>query len=281
MIWKCQDLNFDLQLRGEIMGILNVTPDSFSDGGAFTSPERALAHAGKMIQEGAAIIDVGGESTRPGAEEVSVSDELARTVNVIAELREQHPEIALSIDTSKPAVARACLESGARILNDVSGFADPEMAEAAAQSGAGIVVMHMQGSPRTMQKEPVYQDVVREIGEFFEERFADLTGRGIAPEQIVFDPGIGFGKTVAHNLALLRNLDQLTAANRPLLLGVSRKSFIGRLLGESDSMENRSWPTVALTAYAAEKGVPLHRVHEVKKNLHALRTVEAIQCVNA
>ena len=257
------------------MGILNVTPDSFSDGGKYSNVELAVSQAGAMIADGAAIIDIGGESTRPGAAEVSIADELVRTLPVIQQLVDKHPEICISIDTSKPEVARAAGEAGAKIINDVTGFRNEQMIHVAAELQMGAVVMHMQGSPRTMQKSPSYQEVVKDVKAFFADRFEAMTSVGVQPEAIVFDPGIGFGKKLEHNLELLRRIDELEIKARPILLGVSRKSFIGMLL-ESDQIEDRSWPTVAITAAATEKGVPLHRVHEVKPNVDALRMMEAI-----
>ena len=258
------------------MGILNVTPDSFSDGGKFDSLEKAISRAEKMIGEGAAIIDVGGESTRPGADEVSVEEEIRRTVPVIRELSKMFSETCFSIDTSKPAVAEKAISAGARIINDVTGFRAAEMQRVAAKTDAGAVVMHMRGTPRTMQKAPVYRDVVAEVKEFFARRFEEMTKAGIAENAIVFDPGIGFGKTLEHNLELLRKIDQLSIEGRPILLGVSRKSFISKLIG-SDDIGRRSAPTIGITAFAAEKGVPLHRVHEVKGNFESLRMTEAIK----
>jgi dihydropteroate synthase len=275
MWWKTARKRLDLSRRGRIMGILNVTPDSFSDGGTHAGVAMALEHARRMIAEGAEIIDIGGESTRPGAAEVVVAEEIARTAPVIAALRAEWDGL-ISVDTMKAAVAAAALEGGADIVNDVSGLtADPEMAAVCVESGCGVVVMHMQGDPRTMQVAPHYDDVVGEVRAFFEERLSALTEAGLDSETICFDPGIGFGKTVAHNLALLRALPGLGAAGRPLLLGVSRKSFIGKVLG-SDALADRSWPTVAITAWAREAGVMLHRVHEVLPNAQALRMTEAI-----
>ena len=275
MIWKIRRAKLDLTHRAQVMGILNVTPDSFSDGGAHFLKETALIHARQMIAEGAELIDIGGESTRPGAASVAVDEEIARTVPVIAALREEWGGL-ISIDTSKAAVAEAAIAAGADIVNDVSGLlADPAMAAICAKSGCGVVVMHMQGSPQTMQKSPRYQDVVAEVRSFFEERFATLTAAGIDPLALCFDPGIGFGKTLDHNLALLRALGEISVAGRPLLLGVSRKSFIGKILA-SDELDAREWPTVAITSNAREKGVMLHRVHAVRPNLEALRMTEAI-----
>lgn len=256
------------------MGILNTTPDSFSDGGQNQGPGPALEHAFRMISEGASIIDIGGESTRPGAAEVSEEEEITRTLPVIRELRAQW-DGWISIDTSKPGVAKAALKAGADIVNDIRGLGDPAMVKLCAASGCGVIAMHMQGLPRTMQVAPRYDDVVREVRQFFAARFDLLTDSGIHPDAICFDPGIGFGKTVEHNVALLQALDQLAAQGRPLLLGVSRKSFIGKLL-EEPSMDHREWPTAALTSLGREKGVMLHRVHSVRPNLEALRMTEAI-----
>ena len=275
MIWQTKRTNLDLSHRAQVMGILNVTPDSFSDGGEHFGEETALIHARQMIAEGATLIDIGGESTRPGAAVVAVDEEIARTAPVIAKLREEWDGL-ISIDTSKAAVAEAALAAGADIVNDISGLlTDPAMTSICARSSCGVVVMHMQGSPQTMQKSPSYKDVVTEVKSFFKERFATLTTAGIDPLALCFDPGIGFGKSLDHNLSLLRALAEISVAGRPLLLGVSRKSFIGKILA-SDDLAVREWPTVALTSNAREKGVMLHRVHEVRPNLEALRMTEAI-----
>ncbi|MCW1914347.1 dihydropteroate synthase [Luteolibacter sp. GHJ8] len=275
MWWQTARSRMDLTRQGKIMGILNVTPDSFSDGGRHAGVEAALKHARTMIRDGAEIIDVGGESTRPGAPEVAIAEEIARTRPVIDALRAEW-DGCISIDTSKAAVAEAALLAGADVVNDVSGLtADPEMVRVCAASGCGVVVMHMQGDPRTMQVAPHYEDVVAEVREFFEERLATLERGGIRREAICFDPGIGFGKTIRHNLKLLRDIGSLTVGGRPVLLGVSRKSFIGKALG-SDDLADRAWPTVAITASTREAGVMIHRVHEVKPNHQALRMAEAI-----
>lgn len=257
------------------MGILNVTPDSFSDGGKFDRFENAVSRAGVMVSEGAGILDIGGESTRPGAADVSEEEERNRVLPVIREVSAKFPDVCLSIDTSKPGVARPAIDGGAKIINDVTGFQDREMIRVAAETGAGIVVMHMQGTPRTMQQNPTYGDVVAEVRSFFETRHRELIDAGVDAECIAYDPGIGFGKNLEHNLALLKNLEALEVEGRPVLLGVSRKSFIGKIIG-SDKIEDRSWPTVAITSNAREQGVRLHRVHEVKPNFEALRMTEAI-----
>jgi dihydropteroate synthase len=257
------------------MGILNVTPDSFSDGGKHAEPAEALRHAERMIRAGATLLDIGGESTRPGSMPVPAHEEIRRTLPVIEALRRRW-DGWISIDTMKASVARAALSAGADVVNDVSGLtADPDMPEACSASGCAVVVMHMQGRPETMQQAPHYTDVTEEVRGFFHERFETLGRLGIKPDNMVFDPGIGFGKTLEHNLALLSSLDRLTPAGRPILLGVSRKSFMGAILGDR-SPSLRDWPTVALTARAREHGVMLHRVHDVAPNLQALRMVEAI-----
>jgi dihydropteroate synthase len=275
MWWKTSRARVDLRHRGLVMGILNVTPDSFSDGGRHRGVRAALEHARRMIAEGAEIIDIGGESTRPGAAEVPADEERARTAPVVAALRREWDGM-ISIDTMKAGVAAAALDAGADIVNDVSGLtADPAMTGLCRERGCGVVVMHMQGTPRTMQLAPAYGDVVAELRAFFQKRLAALTAAGMDPECLCFDPGIGFGKSLEHNLALLRALPDLAPAGRPLLLGVSRKSFIGRVL-DSSELADRGWPTVAITAWARDAGVRLHRVHEVGPNAQALRMVEAI-----
>ena len=260
------------------MGILNTTPDSFSDGGEFAESGQALDHALEMEAEGAAIIDIGGESTRPGAAEVGVEEELARVVPVVrAFARARGDGTLISVDTSKAEVAEAAVAVGADVINDVSGLCgDRRMLETAAGCGAGLVVMHMKGNPRTMQASPEYGDVVSEVREFFEERLESCDAAGIDRGRLCFDPGIGFGKSLDHNLELLRRLPELRVGDRPLLIGVSRKSFIGKLVG-SDAVADRSWGTVALTAFTTELGVEIHRVHEVRPNLEAMRMAEAIR----
>lgn len=274
MRWKTQAATLDLSRRAMVMGIVNVTPDSFSDGGIHHAPGAALDRARQMIDEGVDIIDIGGESTRPGAADVEAAEEVTRTIPVIEALRREWGGL-ISIDTMKAGIARAAINAGADIVNDVSGLRDPEMVRVCAESGCGVVVMHMQGEPRTMQANPEYDDVVGEVRGFFEERLESLVAAGIDREALCFDPGIGFGKTLEHNLALLRGLDDLQVGGRPMLIGLSRKNFIGRLLG-SDSLEDRDWPTVALTAWTRENGVMIHRVHEVGRNREALRMIEAI-----
>ena len=275
MIWRTRRGALDLSRRARVMGILNVTPDSFSDGGSHFGIEAAIAHAREMIAQGVDIIDVGGESTRPGSLPVPADEETKRTAPVIRALRAEWGGL-ISIDTSKASVAKAAIESGADIVNDVSGLrADPQMADVCATSRCGVVVMHMQGTPQNMQVAPHYVDVVSEVTDFFNERMASLTAQGIDPENICVDPGIGFGKTLDQNIALLKALNKIAPAGRPLLLGVSRKSCIAGML-ESTDIKERDWPTVAITSWARQQGTMLHRVHEVRPNLQALRMTEAI-----
>jgi dihydropteroate synthase len=258
------------------MGIVNATPDSFSEGGRFATADAAIAQGLRLHEEGAEILDIGGESTRPGAEAVDAGEEMRRVLPVIRGLAEALPGVLLSIDTMKAEVAAAALEAGARIINDVTGLTgDPDMPALAARAGCGVVVMHMQGRPRDMQVAPAYDDVVEEVRGYLAGRFRALCEAGIDPEAMVFDPGIGFGKTADHNLALLRALDTLAPAGRPLLLGISRKSILGTLLGGA-AVEERSWATVAMTSFAREHGARVIRAHEAKANAQALRMTEAI-----
>lgn len=258
------------------MGILNVTPDSFSDGGNFHSVEPAVEHALSMFDEGAAIVDVGGESTRPGADPVDAASEMERVIPVIEAILKQQPRALLSIDTSKASVAHAACEAGANIINDVTGLkGDPEMAVVAGETGAGLVIMHAQGTPQTMQESPSYENVVAEVQGFFQQQVQLAVNAGTELEAIVLDPGIGFGKTDKHNAELLRHLPQLMLEPHPLLIGISRKSFIGRLLNQADPSE-RSAASVALTALTRSKGALIHRVHEVRPNLDALLMAEAM-----
>ncbi len=274
-LWNAGRFSWDLSQRGLIMGILNVTPDSFSDGGRFHKIETAVAHGLKMIAEGAEILDIGGESTRPGAEIVSPAEELARVLPVVERLRAES-DVALSIDTTKPHIARAALAAGVDIVNDISGFRNPEMIEVCADTSCGLVAMHMKGVPQTMQQQAVYQNVIEEVHETFRQCLEGLSQAGISEERVLFDPGIGFGKTVEHNLALLRSLPELAIHQRPLLMGLSRKSFIGHVLGEMN-LSYRENPTIALTAYTRAGGALVHRVHAVKENMEALRMMEALR----
>ena len=256
------------------MGVLNVTPDSFSDGGLFPDPDSAVARGRQMVASGAGIVDVGGESTRPGAEPVPESEELARVLPVIEDLADEG--VTVSVDTSKPAVAAAALEAGARVLNDVTGLDDPGMQELAARSGAGVVIMHMQGEPRSMQHDPTYEDVVAEVTDFLVTRAEAARAAGVRRDRIAIDPGIGFGKTFDHNLRLLRNLDVLVETRYPVVLGTSRKRFLGQILGGDVPPPERDAATGATVALAIEQGVAVVRVHNVAMTTHIARTVEAV-----
>jgi dihydropteroate synthase len=275
MLWKIAGRAVDLSQHALIMGVLNVTPDSFSDGGEFVTTEKAIDHGVRMAAEGAAIIDVGGESARPGAEPVSAEEELARVLPVIAKLREKIPAL-ISIDTTKAVVAREALDAGASIINDVSGGrADPEMLKLAADKRAALIIMHMQGTPQTMQENPHYEDVVREVADFFRQQYARALECGIDSMAIAFDPGIGFGKTVEHNLELLASLPRLRVHDRPIVVGVSRKSSLGKMI-ESTEVRDRLAPTIAFTAMLRERGANVLRVHDVKENVAALRVTERL-----
>ena len=255
------------------MGVLNVTPDSFSDGGRFLDPDAAVAQGERLIADGAEILDVGGESTRPGADPVSEEEELARTVEVVRALAGRGAEV--SIDTTTVGVARAALEAGAGIVNDVAAFrVEPELAGLVADSGARCCLMHMLGEPRTMQDDPRYGDVVDDVRAFLEERLAFAVGEGIAEERVWLDPGIGFGKTVDHNLELLRRLAEIVAIGRPVLVGTSRKSFLAKVAGRG-----RVGPlagTVASNVLALERGASVFRVHDVAEVRDALRVAAAV-----
>ncbi|MEO8204813.1 MAG: dihydropteroate synthase [Chthoniobacterales bacterium] len=278
MLWETGRRTLDLSRKGVIMGIVNVTPDSFSDGGHYTDPIAAIAHGIQMADEGAEIIDIGGESTRPGAQPVSAEEELRRVIPVIRGLRKK-TDILLSIDTYKAEIARAAIAEGADILNDVTALrGDPGMMQVAAECDAGVVLTHMQGTPQTMQDNPHYEDVVAEVGNFLRQQTAEAVASGIRLNRIIVDPGIGFGKTLAHNLRLLRSLDAF--AERPVLVGLSRKSFLGKLVNSPD-MEDRFWPGVALTAYCRGKGARIFRVHEARPHRDALQMTEALMEVPA
>jgi dihydropteroate synthase len=275
MIFSARQFEFVFPRPALVMGVVNVTPDSFSDGGKFMNADAAVAHALKLVSQGADILDIGGESTRPGAEPVSDAEELRRVVPVIEKLAAQ-VKIPVSIDTTKPAVARAALAAGASIVNNVSANRDHEaLWTVAADFQAGYICMHARGGPATMQENPVYADVIREVGEFFQEQLANLLNRaGITPEQVVLDVGIGFGKTLDHNLELLANLRSFTKLQRPLLLGVSRKSFIGKLLGAE--VNERLPASLACATLAVASGVQIIRTHDVAETVQAVRMTEEL-----
>jgi dihydropteroate synthase len=274
LAWQLPDRTLAIGLRPLVMGILNVTPDSFSDGGKWFDHSTAIAHGMKLVEDGADILDIGGESTRPGAAPVAVDDELQRVVPVVAELAKR-VSIPISIDTMKPEVARAALEAGAAIINDVSGFRDPRMIEVARHARAGCVVMHMRGDPTTMQQNPVYDDAVAEVTGYLEERLLALGESGIPAEAVCLDPGIGFGKTQRHNLELLANLDRVAALGRPVCLGVSRKGVLGTICGRA--RDERDPASLAVACFAAARGAAhILRVHEVRSARDAAILLEAI-----
>jgi dihydropteroate synthase len=258
------------------MGILNVTPDSFSDGGDFINPEKAAAHATTMLDNGARIIDIGGESTRPGSDPVTPEEEKRRVLPVIKAILAARPETTISIDTYRAATAEAALEAGADLVNDVSALrGDPRMIDVVAEARCPVVLMHMLGTPNTMQEKPSYKDVVREVRDFLVERSGAAVASGIEPGNIVLDPGIGFGKTLAHNLALLRDLDSVTNLGFPVLVGASRKNFLGKLTGAEEA-KDRVAATVATTVMSYERGAKFFRVHDVRATADALAVAVAV-----
>jgi dihydropteroate synthase len=259
-----------------LMGALNVTPDSFSDGGDFLDPERAAARAAAMLDEGAQIIDVGGESTRPGSDPVSPEEEARRVIPVIRKLLAERPDALISIDTYRSATAEAGLEAGACIVNDVTALrGDPRMADVVAEARCPIILMHMLGEPKTMQHDPRYGDVVREVRDFLAERAERAVAAGVEEGNVILDPGIGFGKTLDHNLALLNHLDSLVELGFPVLVGASRKSFIGKITGVEEA-KDRVPGTVATTVLAYERSATFFRVHDVRANREALAVARAI-----
>ena len=273
--WKIGKRVFDVSRHGLIMGVLNVTPDSFSDGGEFLTADKAIQHGLEMAAQGADIIDIGGESTHPGSQPVTIAEELRRVIPVIESLRRKL-DVPISIDTSKAEVARAAIKAGASIVNDITGGrGDDQMLPLVAETKSAFIIMHMQGTPRTMQLEPRYTDVVGEISEIFRQQYARAIGSNIDPMAIAFDPGIGFGKTLEHNLELLAQLERLRAHDRVLVVGVSRKSSLGKLIGSPDIKE-RLAPGLALTALLRARGADVFRVHDVKENVYALQVTEAV-----
>ena len=272
-VLRCKDTLVDLRLPA-VMGVLNVTPDSFSDGGRFLDTEAAVRHGISLAEQGAAFIDVGGESTRPGADPVGVEEELRRVIPVIERLRGATAAL-ISIDTSKPEVMRAAAAAGAALINDVRALREPGALAAARDSGCGVCLMHMQGEPRTMQHEPVYADVVSEVRAFLAERVAACRSAGIEAQRLAVDPGFGFGKTLEHNLTLLRHLGALSAVGRPLAVGLSRKSMVGKLTGHPEG--ERVLGSVVLAVLAALAGASIVRAHDVAATVEALRVVTAVR----
>jgi dihydropteroate synthase len=259
-----------------LMGILNVTPDSFSDGGEFLEPDRAVARAEALLDEGAQIVDVGGESTRPGSDPVSPEEELRRVMPVVQGILAARPESVVSVDTFRPSTAEAVLDAGVRLINDVTALGDPRMTGLVAERGCSVVLMHMKGEPKSMQRNPRYEDVVREVRDFLAGRSECAVRAGIAEGNIILDPGIGFGKTHAHNLALLNHLDSLVELGFPILVGASRKSFLGKTV-DSDFPKDRLFGTVAANVMAYERGASFFRVHDVRANKEALKVAAAIR----
>lgn len=272
--WHAGGQVLDCAERTHVMGILNVTPDSFADGGRYLDADAAVAHGLGMIAEGADIVDVGGESTRPGSDPVSADEEIRRVVPVIRRVAAEHPGIAISIDTRKPDVASAALDAGACIVNDVSAAREPGMLEVVRETGAGLVLMHMRGEPKTMQDAPQYEDVVAEVAEYLRERVETARFAGIELEALVVDPGIGFGKNLEHNLAILRRLDVLTELGRPVLVGTSRKRFIGAILDLPE--DERVEGSAATVAWAVAHGASIVRVHDVQTVVRTVRMIDAI-----
>lgn len=272
MLWRCRNRSIDLT-RPVVMGILNVTPDSFSDGGRYAAPDAAIERAMEMAAEGAAIIDVGGQSTRPGALTVEESIEIGRVVPVIEAIAARC-EIAISIDTSRPMVMAAGVAAGACIINDVYALREPRARAVAARTQAGVCLMHMQGEPRTMQDSPHYNDVVGEVMEFLAQQRRACIEAGVANDAIALDPGFGFGKNLEHNLTLLRELPRFAALGAPLLVGVSRKSVIGKILGKT--VQDRLYGGLGLAALAVGNGARIIRTHDVAATLDAVRSVSAV-----
>jgi dihydropteroate synthase len=274
-VWRCGNYTLSLGERTLVMGIVNVTPDSFSDGAMFATAEDAVAHGARLVDQGADLLDVGGESTRPGSDPIEADEELPRVVPVIEGLVKARPGTPLSVDTRKPEVASAALHAGASVVNDIAGGRNSALLETVSRTGAGVVLMHMLGEPRTMQDDPRYDDVVAEVHEFLRERIEAAVFAGIPEERICIDPGIGFGKTVDHNLALLRAVPALRMLGAAVMVGASRKGFIGTLTGVEDPAA-RLEGSLAVAVLAAAHGADLVRVHDVEATVRALKVADAI-----
>ena len=272
-VWKLKTRTIEFGRLPVLMGIVNLTPDSFSDGGQHAGSNEAIAHALRLVEEGAGILDIGGESTRPFSEPVSLDEELQRTIPVIKKLASR-TDVPISIDTSKSAVAQAALDAGAEIINDITGLTgDPHMVDVAQQSGAGVCVMHMQGNPQTMQVSPQYIDVVEEVYGYLNQRLDSLSDAGIDIERICLDPGIGFGKSQLHNLELIAAAKRFHALGRPVLVGHSRKGFIGKAIG--DPAANREAGNLAVTLQLAQQGIQIVRLHEIEPTMQAMNVFNA------
>ena len=275
MIWRCRDVTFDLTDRVLVMGIVNVTPDSFSDGGRYLDPGLAVARCHELLAEGADLLDLGGESTRPGSADVPAAEQWRRLEPVLTPITRERPEAAISIDTRSAEVAERALAAGARIVNDVSALADPAMGDTVAHAGAGLILMHMRGTPETMQRDTAYGDVTTEVASYLRERVAAAGVAGVARECIALDPGIGFAKSAQGSLELLARIPELAAIGRPVLVGASRKSFLARLTGDEGPPEERVPASLAAAALATWQGAHILRVHDVGATVRAVKIASA------
>ena len=275
MIWRCRDVTFDLTDRVLVMGIVNVTPDSFSDGGRYLDPGLAVARCHELLAEGADLLDLGGESTRPGSADVPAAEQWRRLEPVLTAMTRERPEAAISVDTRSAEVAELALAAGARIVNDVSALADPGMAGAVAAAGAGLVLMHMRGTPETMQRDTGYADVTAEVAEYLRGRLSAAEASGVGRECVALDPGIGFGKSAAGSLELLARIPVLAAIGRPVLVGASRKSFLARIAGDEGPPEDRVPASLAAAAVAVWQGAHILRVHDVAATVRAVKLTSA------
>ena len=275
MIWRCRDITFDLTDRVLVMGIVNVTPDSFSDGGRYLDPGLAVARCHELLAEGADLLDLGGESTRPGSADVPAAEQWRRLEPVLTAMTRERPEAAISVDTRSAEVAEFALEAGVRIVNDVSALADPAMGNTVAHAGAGLILMHMRGTPETMQRDTAYGDVTTEVATFLRERVDAAGVAGVARECIALDPGIGFAKSAQGSLELLARIPELAAIGRPVLVGASRKSFLARLTGDEGPPEERVPASLAAAALATWQGAHILRVHDVGATVRAVKIASA------
>lgn len=276
MIWRCREHTFDVRARALVMGIVNVTPDSFSDGGRYAEPAAAIARCEALLEEGADLLDLGGESTRPGSAPVEPAEQWRRLAPVIQGLRQRRREAVISVDTRNADVARHALAAGAHVINDVSALADPGMAAVVAEAGAGLVLMHLRGSPATMQSDTAYDDVVAEVAAFLRTRMHVALAAGIDEAAIALDPGIGFGKSAEGSLALIAHTARLASLGRPVLVGASRKRFLGAITGGAE-VHDRLEGSLAAAAIAVAEGARIVRVHDVRASLRAVRVADAIR----
>ena len=275
MIWRCRDVVHDLTDRVLVMGIVNVTPDSFSDGGRYMDPDAAVERAHRLLADGADLLDIGAESTRPGSAAVPPAEQWRRLAPVLARIRGDRPDAVLSVDTRSADVAERALGAGARVVNDVTALSEPAMAGVVARSGAGLVLMHMRGTPETMQRDTTYADVTAEVASYLESRLAAAEAAGVRRECVALDPGIGFGKSADGSLELLARISELSASGRPVLVGASRKSFLARLTGDDGPPEVRLAASLAAAAIAVWQGARILRVHDVAETVRAVRVASA------